>query len=113
MKKVILLFLSCATVITSFELVSPSLNPVFADTTQDSGDRLRWAIDSPNIANVPSAGNSASGLAEKGKPILDHNSVTCPQILKTDNGSNKSSENTNISLEGKGQVPSFCLHQVN
>ena len=110
MKKVIFLFLFCTSIFTSLEVARPSLNPVFADSVQDSADRSSKVIDSLNSsANAPSAGNSNSGLAEKGKPILDRNAVICPQILKTDNNSNKSSENP-MPAAGKGQVPSSCLH---
>jgi len=110
MKKVISLFLSCAAIFTSLEVATPFLNPVLAGSNQDSGDRPSQAIDSHNTKNAPSAGNSDSGLAEKGKPILDHNAVSCPQIVKIDNSTNKSSEDA-IPPEGKGQVPSSCLHQ--
>jgi hypothetical protein len=109
MKKVIFLFFFCTSIVTSLELATPSLYAVFANSVQNSADRPSQMIDSPNSTNAPSAGNSDSGLAEKGKPILDRNAVICPQILKTDNNSNKSSENP-IPAAGKGQVPSSCLH---
>jgi hypothetical protein len=104
MKKVIFLFLSCAAIFTSLELATFSLNPVLADSTQDSGDR-------PINLKPPSAGKP-SGLAEKGKPILAQNVVICPQILKTYNNSNKTSENVEIPPEGKGQVSSSCLQRA-
>ncbi len=107
MKKVTFLFLFCTSILTSLGLAT--LNPAFADSVQNPADRPSKAIDSPNSTNAPSAGNSNSGLAEKGKPILDRNAVICPQILKTDNNTNKSSENS-IPAAGKGQVPSSCLH---
>ena len=103
MKKVIFLFLFCTTIFTSLELIT--LNPVFAKSNQDSSDLP--------INSKPPSADKPSGIAEKGKPILDRNLVVCPQVLKEHNDSNKNVENVNtLASEGKGQVPSSCLHQA-
>jgi len=112
MNKAISLFLSCAAIFTSLEVATPLLNPALASSNQDSGDHPSKGIASPDGASIPLADNSGSGLAEKGKPIIDRNSVICPQILKADNNSNKSSEDISPT-EGNGQFPSSCLHVGN